>query len=277
MSFSSAGQIRKMRGLTEPGKPVQYYMRFLDKDDFLLNAFLGKKISLVYNHLINCVQCGREISKSFQQGYCFPCLRQINECGNCMLFPERCLIEKKGCPTDHWAHQQCGAPHVVYLSNTSAIKVGITREMNPETRWIDQGATQALPVFTTQNRYQAGLLEVAIKHVVADKTNWRKMLQQNAEDVDMHQITTTLLEQSAEYCQPVLNQYQEAIRLCDAPEVKSFNYPVLEYPEKVRSLSFDKLDVIEGVLLGIKGQYLILEQGVLNIRKFSGYEIQFMG
>jgi hypothetical protein len=48
---------------------------------------------------------------------------------------------------------------------------------------------------------------------------------------------------------------------------------VIKYPTKVVSLNFDKTPVISGVLEGIKGQYLLLDVGVLNIRKFSSYNL----
>ena len=51
-------------------------------------------------------------------------------------------------------------------------------------------------------------------------------------------------------------------------------YPVEQYPEKVKSHNLDKTPVIRGKLQGIKGQYLILDTGVINIRKYSGYELR---
>jgi len=59
-------------------------------------------------------------------------------------------------------------------------------------------------------------------------------------------------------------------------EIIELNYPVVEYPEKVKSLSFDKTNIIEGKLMGIKGQYLLFENGeVLNIRKHTSYHVKF--
>ena len=56
--------------------------------------------------------------------------------------------------------------------------------------------------------------------------------------------------------------------------VCEIGYPVNAYPEKVKAHNFDKTDTVSGVLQGIKGQYLILDSGVLNVRKFSGYELE---
>ena len=70
-------------------------------------------------------------------------------------------------------------PHIVYLSKTAGIKVGVTRETQIPYRWIDQGAVEALILAKTPYRQAAGLIEVALKKHISDKTNWRKMLQNN--------------------------------------------------------------------------------------------------
>ena len=64
------------------------------------------------------------------------------------------------------------------------------------------------------------------------------------------------------------------IELLDEKQI-NIEFPVENYPEKVKSLNFDKTPEVEGVLQGIKGQYLILDIGVLNIRKFGGYLVEF--
>src|SRR3990167_4342770 len=150
-------------------QPIQYQL-ILDNEKIALNNFLNQKISIEFLGEIHCIQCGRKTKQSFQQGFCFPCMQKINECNNCMIHPERCLVEAGHCDPNDWAHQQCHQPHVVYLANSSGLKVGITREKNMLSRWIDQGAAQALPIIKTHNRYQAGLVEVMFKKLVADKT-----------------------------------------------------------------------------------------------------------
>ena len=57
-------------------------------------------------------------------------------------------------------------------------------------------------------------------------------------------------------------------------EVVQIRYPVLEYPEKVRSHNLDKEPRLEGTLMGIKGQYLIFDTAVINMRKYAGYLMQ---
>ncbi len=266
------GQIRKMKGVYQ-GR-VSYFMRLTDNELIDLNNFIGHNLIIRYLGAIYCVQCGRKTKKSFQQGHCFPCMRKINECGNCQLFPERCLVEKGGCSCDDWAHRQCNIPHVVYLSNTSNLKVGVTSESDPVVRWIDQGAMQAVSLFRTENRFQAGLLEVAIKKHIADKTNWRTMLKQDSVELNLLERAENLLAISKEDIAPILKSYPTQITRCEGAEVVEISYPVGEYPLKVSSLSLDKTPEVKGCLKGIKGQYLIMDTGVMNVRKFSGYDIE---
>lgn len=250
--------------------PIQYTLQS-GEQTIAVNDFLNKKIKLEFIGEIHCIQCGRKTKQSFQQGYCFPCMQKINECNNCMIHPERCLVETGRCDPTSWAHQQCHQEHVVYLANSSGLKVGITRVKNMPSRWIDQGAAQALPIFHTKNRYQAGLIEVALKAFVADKTNWRMMLKGNIAPIDLLAEKKSLLSQAEKNLSPILKKYIDEITELTEKNVLTFDYPVVTYPQKITSLSFDKTPLIEGVLLGIKGQYILLDSGVLNIRKFGGY------
>lgn len=190
-----------------------------------------------------------------------------------MIHPERCLVETGKCDAANWAHTHCHQKQLVYLASSSGLKIGITQIKNNPTRWIDQGAAQALPIFQVNNRYQAGLIEVALKHYVADKTNWRKMLTDNIAHIDLNAEKKTLLTQAEKNLDVILKKYSDDIILLNDTKIYTFDYPVNEYPKKISSLSFDKTPQISGVLLGIKGQYLILDTGVLNIRKFGGYVV----
>ena len=271
MTAMITGCVRKMDVCL--GDPVNYHL-VLGEHRVLLNQYIGQRVSLQFKGVIHCVQCDRLIKKTFQQGLCYPCMQRINECGNCIIHPERCLVEQGGCSKDDWAHQQCYGEHFVYLANTSGLKVGITRAANIPSRWIDQGAMQAVPLFSTANRYQAGLVEVALKSYIADKTNWRKMLQQDSDLTDLKIFSKGLLHKASNDLSPILEKYTAAITVVDMAETQ-INFPVTAYPEKVRSFSFDKLDEVSAVLTGIKGQYLIFDSGVLNVRKFGGYELSF--
>ena len=168
--------------------------------------------------------------------------------------------------------------HIVYLANSSGIKVGITRATQIPTRWIDQGATQALPIMRVATRQLSGLVEVLFKHYVADKTNWRTMLKGSATPIDLITEAKILLAKvqtdvEALQIQHGLQALQPLITDDNTATITEIAYPVLQHPSKVTSLSFDKTPTIEGVLLGIKGQYLILDNGVINIRKHTAYQV----
>lgn len=267
------GNLRKM--IAENTSPVTYSLPVGDQL-VALNEFLEKNIELSFTGTINCVACGRKTNKSFQQGYCFPCMRSLAECDSCIVKPELCHFAEGTCRDEEWGQSHCMQDHFVYLANTSGIKVGITRHTQIPTRWIDQGATQALPIFKVASRLTSGLLEVIIKNHVADKTDWRKMLKGNAESIDLAAKRDELFQE----CETEINDLMaklpdNAIEFLRNESTTSLEFPVIEFPAKVSSLNFDKTADIAGVLRGIKGQYLILDIGVLNIRKFGGYEIEF--
>lgn len=267
-----SGALRKM--VTTLATPVRYDLP-VGETRLPLNALLGQRLHFKWLETIHCIQCGRLTKKSFQQGHCFPCLRRINECGNCMLHPERCLVEEGQCPKEDWAHIQCHEPHIVYLANSSGLKVGITRHNQVPTRWIDQGAIQALPIVGVQNRRQAGLVEVLFKAHVNDKTNWREMLKHAVTPIDLIAHRDNLFKEAETALATLQARYDAGVIV---PMIKSdalsIEYPVLTYPTKITSLSFDKTPEISGVLEGIKGQYLLFDHGVLNIRKFGGYDVE---
>ena len=267
------GNLRKM--LSENTNPVTYSLPVGDSV-VGLNEFLGKKISLTYTGTINCIACGRKTNKSFNQGYCFPCLRSLAECDSCIVKPELCHFAEGTCRDEEWARSHCMQDHFVYLANSSGIKVGITRHTQIPTRWIDQGATQALPMFKVASRHVSGLLEVIIKNHVADKTDWRKMLKGDPEPVDLAAKRDELFMECATEISRLSDTLpKSSIEKLPDENTTSIDYPVSEFPTKVTSLNFDKTAEVAGKLLGIKGQYLILDIGVINIRKFGGYEIKF--
>ncbi len=270
MSEICSGVLRKMR--VDYRAPVSYQ---LPVGDSLvpIDRQLGQPLEIQYHGRIFCTACGRATRKSFSQGHCFPCFRTLASCDLCMVRPETCHYHHGTCRNPVWADGYCMQDHYVYLANSSGLKVGITRGNQVPTRWIDQGATQAIPLFRVKSRYHSGLVEAALKTWARDTTDWRKMLKGNAETVDMKAAMDQLLLQA----EPDLNEVQSRhpdLRLqpLDEPAVE-IQYPVARFPEKVTSLSFDKTPAISGTLDGIKGQYLILDTGVLNIRKFAGYEV----
>lgn len=268
------GHIKKMQ--VELQSPVQYKLP-IDDELVPMNELIGQLIQLKYHGEIHCVSCGKKTSKSYAQGHCYPCFRDLAECDLCIMKPETCHYEAGTCRQPEWGEEHCMQSHYVYLANSSGIKVGITRGTQVPTRWIDQGATQAIPVFRVDTRLQSGLLEVELKQHVSDRTDWRKMLKGEANTVDLR----ALRDQLVELCSPMIEMQKQvygdaAIEYLPDADTVDIKYPVESYPGKIKSLNFDKQEVIEGVLQGIKGQYLILDCGVLNIRKFSGYNIELL-
>ncbi len=258
---------------TDSLQPVQYQLP-VGGALLAINKHIGQTIKLHYKNEINCVVCGRKTNKSFGQGHCFPCFRSLASCDMCIMKPETCHYAEGSCREPAWGKTNCFIPHYVYLANSSGIKVGITRGTQIPTRWIDQGATQALPIFKVLNRLQSGLLEMALKQHVSDRTDWRKMLKFEAEPVNLKAVRDDLLDKCAAEISTIKNEQGEAAIEAIDKNVVGIKFPVSEYPEKIKSLNFDKQPKIEGTLMGIKGQYLILDSGVLNIRKFSGYNIE---
>jgi hypothetical protein len=268
---TTVGKLRKMR--VEEGDPIQYTLPLGD-ESVAVNPLLGNTIVVRHTGDIHCVACGRKTAKSFNQGHCFPCFRRLASCDACIVRPERCHYHLGTCREPEWGQAHCLRPHVVYLANSSGVKVGITRATQVPTRWIDQGAAQALPIARVASRRLSGLMEVAFKEHVSDRTNWRRMLKGEPEAVDLKASRDALFAQCDETLSGLTDEYDQVDpeMIADA-ECRDFRYPVLEYPAKVTAINLDKNPRAEGTLLGIKGQYLILDTGVLNIRKYGGYEI----
>ena len=271
MSVNTTGNLQKMKARLE--SPVSYSLPLGDTM-VPLNALINKKISLTFSGKINCVYCGRETNKSFNQGYCYPCFQKLAQCDSCIVSPEKCHYESGTCREPLWADEFCMQDHIVYLANSSRIKVGITRASQIPTRWVDQGAVQALPVFRVRNRQQSGFLDLLFKQHISDKTNWRAMLKGETENLDLEQHRQHLLAECSEEIQALQDRFGiHAISILTDMKSISIDYPVESYPATVTSLNFEKETKIEGKLEGIKGQYLILDCGVLNVRKFGGYEV----
>jgi hypothetical protein len=266
-----AGNVRKMK--TALDEPVQYHM-LLGDVEVPLNQYLGRQLQLDYQGAINCIHCDRKTSKSFNQGYCYPCFKRLAQCDSCIISPEKCHYAAGTCREPAWGEQHCMIDHIVYLANTSGIKVGITRGSQVPTRWIDQGATQAKPIFRVDTRHHSGMVEVLFKNHIADKTNWQAMLKGDAQDRDLELVRQQLLAECGEQVEALRAEHglQAITLLEDAPETR-ISYPVMEYPEKVKSFNLDKTPSIGGTLMGIKGQYLIFDSGVINLRKYGGYHL----
>ena len=257
------GVLTKMQ--TEFGEPIQYYLVF--EDSFLnVNQLLGKPMEINFVGF-QCLNCGKK-KKIFRQGFCYDCFYSSPAVGDWIMKPELSTAHLGIADRDLAYEEKVQLqPHIVYLALSSEVKVGVTRNTQMPTRWIDQGASQAIAVVEVPNRYLAGITEVALKNHYADKTNWRKMLTNTFETIDLvaerlkveHLIPTEVQEYF----------YNQKIDLYE------MHYPVLEYPSKVTSLSLDKTPNFQGKLIGIKGQYLLFEGGtVFNIRSSEGYVVK---
>ncbi|WP_246095517.1 DUF2797 domain-containing protein [Saccharicrinis carchari] len=231
-----------------------------------INQFIDKKVSFNYLHQINCIACGKKTNKSFGQGFCYTCFTQAPEASECVLQPDKCQAHLGISRDAEWAKQHCLVPHVVYLAVSSNIKIGITRKTQVPTRWIDQGASFAIIVAETPNRHIAGTIEKFLMQHYTDKTSWQGMLKGNVMETDL----LAEKEKACQYLPAELKQY------CTADnKITEINFPVNQFPAKVKSATFDKTDKVAGTLTGIKGQYLILDNtNVLNIRRHNGYLIE---
>lgn len=259
------GVLTKME--TEYGKPIQYYLVF--EDSFLnVNQLLDKNIEISFMGF-QCLNCSKK-KKIFRQGFCYDCFYSSPAVGDWIMKPELSTAHLGIADRDLVYEEKVQLqPHVVYLALSSEIKVGVTRKTQVPTRWIDQGANEAISIIEVPNRYLAGITEVALKNHYADKTNWRKMLTNTIEAVDLVAERLKL-----QYLIPA--EAQEYFYL-DKNDLYQMEYPVLQFPAKVKSLSLDKTPHFQGKLRGIKGQYLLFEDGtVFNIRGSEGYVVQIL-
>ncbi|MBT8764761.1 DUF2797 domain-containing protein [Metapseudomonas boanensis] len=265
------GALSKMSARLEA--PVQYGFR-LDDTEIAANPLIGQMLRLEYLGAIHCCHCGRKTKKSFSQGYCYPCFTKLAQCDSCIMSPEKCHYDQGTCREPEWGERFCMTEHLVYLANSSGIKVGITRGSQVPVRWIDQGASQALPILRVATRQQSGFVEDLLRSQVADRTNWRAMLKGEAPPLDLAATRDQLFDTCGEGLQMLQERFGlQAIQLLTDSQPIEISYPVDAYPTKVVSFDLDKTPVVEGTLRGIKGQYLILDTGVINLRKFTAYQV----
>ncbi|WP_461640287.1 DUF2797 domain-containing protein [Labilibaculum euxinus] len=258
------GNIRKMR--TDLKEVVEYQLP-IGEDVVQMNPLVGKKLNFTYLGQINCIHCGKKTKTSFSQGYCYSCFTTLPQTDESILRPELDLSYLGISRDMEWAEKNALQPHFVYLAYSGNLKVGVTRESQVPTRWMDQGASKAIKLAKTPNRHIAGIIEVALKDHFSDKTNWRAMLKlEHTEGVDL----LSEKKKAGGLLHPELQQYISA-----EDEVFEMIYPMSSQPEKIVSFGFEKEKEYSGILKGIKGQYLIFEDGkVLNIRKHNGYLIE---
>ena len=248
--------------------PVEYHLKFAN-EEVVVNELLGKEIQLRWTGNIYCTICGRKTKKSFGEGMCYPCFANAPENAECILRPELCRGHLHEGRDPEWEERTHNKPHFVYLALTNEVKVGVTRDTQIPSRWIDQGAAKAIILAETPYRQLAGAIEVFLKQYLSDKTHWSKML------MNIPSQNVDLLSEKNRVAALLPEEYKQYISPND--EVLELKYPVLNYPIKVTSVGFEKNPDIKLPLNGIRGQYFLFEGGaVINIRKHSGFEVELI-
>lgn len=256
MSFNNMGDEYSI-------KPEYYLLQ--NDSKVMLNNLIGKTMQLKYSGKITCIGCGKVTKKSFGQGFCYLCFVSVPQTEECVLRPELCRAHEGIARDMEFANKNCLVDQYVYLALSGGLKVGVTRYHQIPHRWVDQGANKAIKLLTAKNRYTAGIIEVALKVILADKTNWRKMLMGNDTD-------NILLEEKQKAISYIANKGFEFAE--EDNKEYAIEYPVIKFPTKVISKDLEKEPNIYGLLIGIKGQYLLFDGGaVLNIRKHSGFNV----
>lgn len=248
------------------GEPIQYYLP-LGSDLLQMNELIGKELTFQHTGY-TCLNCQSSAKRIYRQGFCYDCFTTSAQVGDWIMHPELSKahlgIEDRDLAYETKVQLQ---PHVVYFAVASDLKIGVTRKTQVPTRWIDQGASWAMPIVEVPNRYLAGIAEVALKDHFVDKTNWRKMLQNQLGTFDLQRERNQVLPYLPEEVKP----YFESTPI----ELVNLVYPVNQFPVKINSLKLEEGTAFSGVLVGIKGQYLLFEGGgVFNVRSFEGYNVE---
>ncbi len=254
------GNIKKMR--SEYAYPVKYFLS-VGKHEINMNTLINKQLTITYKNKINCINCGAKTNKSFHQGYCYSCFMSTPQCDVGVLRPELDMSHKGISRDMEWAKENSLIDHYVYLAITGGLKVGVTRHTQIPTRWIDQGAIKAIRFAKTPYRNLAGQIEVDLKQHISDKTNWRKMLKSKGTDLSLTKIKEELSDKLSANFKSYLSFNNN---------IKTLSYPFDYQIDNFNIVNLEDMEIISGKLIGIKGQYLIFENGnVINIRKHNGY------
>lgn len=266
------GTLQKMR--TEAAEPVRYWLEDggaeagPDPATTLLNPLIGGPVRVEFTGRITCTHCGVLLEQAFDNGYCYDCFQIRADADVCMMRPHLCHHgdPDNPCRDESFAQNSCFQPHYLYASLTSEVKVGITRHTNLPARWMDQGAVEATTLACLPSRREVGVVEHALAQDFRDRTHWIHMLRTESPEASLDEAVGAILARLAELGVAVLPE-SERIR-------RRFSYPVQVWPVKVKSIKLDKTNVVEGPLHGIKGQYLYLPSGVLNVRRHAGYGVR---
>ena len=256
------GQISKM--VSSLANPIKYKLP-IGVETLNLNEQIGLKIKISYEGKITCIACNKKINKTYMQGYCYPCFILLPQTEECVFKPHLCRAHKGKARDMNWAKKNCLTTTYVYLSLTSNLKVGVTRASHIPSRWIDQGAHYAIKFAETPNRFLAGMIELELSTHISDRTKWRQMIQGTYDMID-------LVYKKNELSSIISHKYKQYI--INDNDLVQLQYPMVNIPNKIISINLDKNPEVSGILTGIKGQYIIIDnERVLNIRKYTGYFI----
>ena len=251
-----------------PTDPVRYTLR-VGKDarqTIVLNDVLGRGIEFQFLDRITCQHCGTRTNKSYSEGYCYPCFKRLARCDLCVVSPDRCHYHLGTCREPDWGESFCMQPHHVYLANSAGPKVGITGTGNELGRWIDQGANQGLLMLAARTRRLAGIVEVSLTEHITDRTDWRRLVSQDAPRVELADYREELRTR--------LTQLPEGVSWLQNQTASILHYPVTRYGTRITRLRLDETPNVRGTLLGIKGQFLLFDHGVFNVRQHTSYHVR---
>jgi hypothetical protein len=265
------GALAQMRSAF--AQPVRYALEVGDVS-VPLNDLLGREVTVRFLGRITCQYCGAVTRKSYGDGYCYDCFKTLARCDLCVVSPDRCHYAAGTCREPAWGNAFCMQPHYVYLANSAGPKVGITRQQNVPARWLDQGASQAMLVMGTRTRHQAGCVEAALARYVPDRTDWRGLIGRDAAPIDLAALLARLRERAKVELAALDARFPGELAWIDAPSPQQFDYPVASYDGAATVLSLLPEVAVGGTLLGVKGQYLLFDTGVLNVRRYTSYHVE---
>jgi len=243
----------------QQGPVLQYQL-----GDLELSQLLGHEIEIEFNGDIFCTECGNSIKKTYGDGYCYPCFSSLARTDICIIKPHTCHFAQGTCREPEWGQAHCMIEHVVYLALTSGPKVGVTGANRVLERWGDQGAVCAIVLARTPDRRTAGLIEAALANHMPDRTNWRKLITSEPDPINLLDLKSRVTDLVSKK----LRQY-----LTEETQIERIAYPVRRYLDKARSIKLDKQKLVSGPLEGIRGQYLLIGQSALNVRRHCGYQV----
>lgn len=275
--ISKSGNLKKMTAQNS-ANGLSYTLP-IGSDELNISDFIGRNIKISFTGAINCNECGASTEKTYGDGFCGTCHTTLAKCDICRIKPEKCHYDQGTCRQPAWGEENCLTQHVVYLSYTSGFKVGITRQKNIPSRWIDQGALKAIPIFYVQSRLIAGEVEEAFKSLIADKSHWLKMLRatEAPSDEDFNALKEKVTQEANALVDKLRLHYgADAIKTANETAPTALTYPILSVEPFVKNKAHKLIpeSPVEGTLHGIKGQYLYIGDSVISVRKYIGHHCE---